>query len=116
MGTDPRAALARLQDAAADGRLDALCARHGVRVLTVFGSCSTTSTRSLPSWPLTSSATGCCGTPSSASSARSSSSRPASTPTWQRHGSGRVQVAVGVELARTAYRSYVRAVADWLPG
>lgn len=38
MGTDPRTALARLQAAAQDGRLDDLCARHGVRVLTVFGS------------------------------------------------------------------------------
>ena len=38
MGTDPRAALARLRAAADDGRLEALCRRHGVRVLTVFGS------------------------------------------------------------------------------
>jgi len=38
MGTDPRAALRRLQLAAADGRLDALCERHAVRILTVFGS------------------------------------------------------------------------------
>lgn len=38
MGTDPRSAVRRLQDAAEDGRLDELCARHGVRVLTVFGS------------------------------------------------------------------------------
>ncbi|MEI4273753.1 hypothetical protein TEK04_18690 [Klenkia sp. LSe6-5] len=27
-----------LRAAAADGRLDAVCARHGVRVMTVFGS------------------------------------------------------------------------------
>lgn len=33
-----RAGLARLQAAAVRGDLDALCARHGVRVLTVFGS------------------------------------------------------------------------------
>jgi predicted nucleotidyltransferase len=38
MGADPRTALERLQEAAADGRLDAACERHGVRVLTVFGS------------------------------------------------------------------------------
>lgn len=31
-------ALARLREAAADGRLDELCRRHGVRLLTVFGS------------------------------------------------------------------------------
>ena len=37
MGTDPRTALARLREAANDGRLDDLCRRHGVRVLTVFG-------------------------------------------------------------------------------
>lgn len=36
--TTPAEALARLRQAAASGRLDALCARHGVRVLTVFGS------------------------------------------------------------------------------
>lgn len=30
--------MARLQAAAADGSLDELCRRHGVRVLTVFGS------------------------------------------------------------------------------
>jgi predicted nucleotidyltransferase len=38
MGLDPPAALGRLRAAADDGRLDALCERHGVRVLTVFGS------------------------------------------------------------------------------
>lgn len=38
MGTGPRAALQHLVDAAQDGRLDAVCARHRVRVLTVFGS------------------------------------------------------------------------------
>jgi len=38
MGTDPRAALQLLQLTAADGRLDALCERHAVRILTVFGS------------------------------------------------------------------------------
>lgn len=38
MATDPREALSRLRAAAADGRLDELCRRHGVRVLTVFGS------------------------------------------------------------------------------
>ena len=38
MGTDPRTALSRLRAAAADGRLDDLCQRHGIRVLTVFGS------------------------------------------------------------------------------
>ncbi|MBC7677486.1 MAG: hypothetical protein H7233_00610 [Pseudorhodobacter sp.] len=38
MGADPRQALAVLRVAADDGRLDALCERHGVRVLTVFGS------------------------------------------------------------------------------
>ena len=38
MGTDPREALRRLQLAAGDGRLDALCERHSVRILTVFGS------------------------------------------------------------------------------
>lgn len=38
MGKSPREALALLQAAAADGRLDALCAKHDVRVLTVFGS------------------------------------------------------------------------------
>lgn len=38
MGTSPREALERLQTAAADGRLDELCAGHAVRVLTVFGS------------------------------------------------------------------------------
>ena len=38
MGTDPRAALDRLRAAADDGRLEDLCRRHGVRVLTVFGS------------------------------------------------------------------------------
>ncbi len=38
MGTDPRTALDRLRVAADDGRLEQLCRRHGVRVLTVFGS------------------------------------------------------------------------------
>lgn len=38
MGTEPREALSRLRAAATDGRLDDLCRRHGVRVLTVFGS------------------------------------------------------------------------------
>ena len=33
-----RDALGVLRQAAEDGRLDALCARHGVRLLTVFGS------------------------------------------------------------------------------
>lgn len=35
---DPAQGLARLRAAAADGRLDALCARHGLALLTVFGS------------------------------------------------------------------------------
>jgi len=34
----PAQGLARLRAAAADGRLDALCQRHGVHLLTVFGS------------------------------------------------------------------------------
>lgn len=34
----PAEGLARLRTAAASGELDALCARHGVRVLTIFGS------------------------------------------------------------------------------
>ena len=38
MGTDPRTALTRLRAAADDGRLDQVCQRHGIRVLTVFGS------------------------------------------------------------------------------
>lgn len=38
MRVDPRQALGVLQAAAADGRLDALCERHAVRLLTVFGS------------------------------------------------------------------------------
>ena len=38
MGTEPRVALDRLRAAADDGRLEELCGRHGVRVLTVFGS------------------------------------------------------------------------------
>jgi predicted nucleotidyltransferase len=38
MGTDPRTGLRRLQAAEQDGRLEQLCQRHGVRVLTVFGS------------------------------------------------------------------------------
>ncbi len=36
--TTPAEGLARLRTAAASGELDALCARHGLRVLTVFGS------------------------------------------------------------------------------
>ncbi len=36
--TTPAEGLRRLRDAAASGWLDAFCARHGVRVLTVFGS------------------------------------------------------------------------------
>lgn len=36
--TSPAAALRHLRDAAASGALDAFCARHAVRVLTVFGS------------------------------------------------------------------------------
>lgn len=38
MGTSPGEALARLRQAAGEGVLDALCGRHRVRVLTVFGS------------------------------------------------------------------------------
>ena len=38
MATEPREALSRLRAAADDGRLEDLCRRHGVRVLTVFGS------------------------------------------------------------------------------
>ena len=38
MGLDPRQALAVLREAAQDGRLDALCEAHDIRVLTVFGS------------------------------------------------------------------------------
>lgn len=38
MGQPPRAALLRLQDAATDGALEALCKRRGLRLLTVFGS------------------------------------------------------------------------------
>jgi predicted nucleotidyltransferase len=38
MRTDPRTALQRLRAAAGDGRLEELCRRHSVRVLTVFGS------------------------------------------------------------------------------
>jgi predicted nucleotidyltransferase len=34
----PRDGLARLQEQAADGRLDTLCERNGIAVLTVFGS------------------------------------------------------------------------------
>ncbi|MBW3665323.1 MAG: nucleotidyltransferase domain-containing protein [Actinobacteria bacterium] len=34
----PRAAIATLRSATEDGRLDDLCTRHGIRVLTVFGS------------------------------------------------------------------------------
>jgi len=34
----PAQGLAHLRDAAADGRLDALCQRHGVQLLTAFGS------------------------------------------------------------------------------
>ena len=36
--TGPRAGLTRLEAMAGDGRLDALCERHGIAVLTVFGS------------------------------------------------------------------------------
>lgn len=36
--TGVRTALQRLRDAAADGTLDALCERHGVRLLAAFGS------------------------------------------------------------------------------
>lgn len=38
MGTTPAEGLSRLRAAAADGRLDELCAAHEVRVLTIFGS------------------------------------------------------------------------------
>jgi predicted nucleotidyltransferase len=38
MGTDPRTALDRLRAAADDGRLERLCRRLGIRVMTVFGS------------------------------------------------------------------------------
>ena len=38
VGTDPGAALQRLRAAAEDGRLEQLCRRHGVRVVTAFGS------------------------------------------------------------------------------
>lgn len=38
MGSDPRTALLRLEQATADGRLDALCERHALRLVTVFGS------------------------------------------------------------------------------
>lgn len=38
MGVAPAVALASLRSAAADGRLDALCERHDIRILTVFGS------------------------------------------------------------------------------
>ena len=38
MGTAPREGLRGLRAAAQDGRLDDLCRRHSVRVLTVFGS------------------------------------------------------------------------------
>lgn len=38
MGSDPRTALDALRAAAGDGRLDELCRRHEVRILTVFGS------------------------------------------------------------------------------
>lgn len=34
----PEAGLARLREMASDGRLDALCERHAIAVLTVFGS------------------------------------------------------------------------------
>lgn len=37
-GSGPAAGLARLAELAADGRLDELCERHGIAVLTVFGS------------------------------------------------------------------------------
>ena len=36
--SSPAEGLARLRAAAASGRLDEVCARHGLRVLTVFGS------------------------------------------------------------------------------
>lgn len=36
----PAQGLARLRAAAESGELDALCARHGIRILTVFGSTS----------------------------------------------------------------------------
>jgi len=38
MGSEPRTALDALRAAADDGRLDDLCRRHEVRILTVFGS------------------------------------------------------------------------------
>ena len=38
MGVAPAQALATLRAAAADGRLDLLCERHRIRILTVFGS------------------------------------------------------------------------------
>lgn len=38
MAADPLTALGRLLDAASDGRVDALARRHGIRVLTAFGS------------------------------------------------------------------------------
>jgi len=38
VGVDPAEALRRLESAAADGRLEALCQRHGVRLMTAFGS------------------------------------------------------------------------------
>lgn len=38
MGARPEEALATLRAAATDGRLDVLCERHRIRILTVFGS------------------------------------------------------------------------------
>ena len=38
MSVDPRAGLRALEDAAASGDLDAFAERHGVRVMSVFGS------------------------------------------------------------------------------
>ena len=38
MTADAKAALGHLRDAAADGSLDDVCARHGLRILAAFGS------------------------------------------------------------------------------
>lgn len=38
MGTTPATAVDRLREASATGALDGLCRRHGIRLLTVFGS------------------------------------------------------------------------------
>lgn len=38
VSSGPAAGLVRLREQAADGRLDGLCERHGIAVLTVFGS------------------------------------------------------------------------------